>query len=626
MTYSENLRKIAEAQRLKMEAQQKHQIKMQELQTKEKQREDKFVIEEQKRADKSYLDQQNIDLAIQKGLVEAAKIGADIRLKDSQSLKTQGEALTDAQESFQNMTGEGEGQGKEGEKKAKKPGLFSKLAGMVTGKTQAEVLKKTGILNNRPDDETLAQTAQPEPVAPTDEEIAAYQAERNAETEPEDEDDAVLRDIGLGTPTRPGTPPPDLKAHYPSEYEQIVKERLPQVQAQAQRDFERSLKNVDQYRQDWQNVYKEAQKRTAFAKKKLNETFKLQEELQNNPPLRSQALANINWFGKIGAIIHAGIQGMLQGMGVQGAGTSLLINDLIEKEYQDLLTKYEEEKDSLSSKMNLINLNLGFDKDMVEAEAKVKSQLLGMAVKEYSSALNQLPKASKQYADGVKDLENLKMKYQEQNNNLSKWIYEKGSEGGLKGKDLGDLIKLEAHQMKKREFDLDRMIRNIPLPTGKPGKFAFSKDIKKKIDNTDSETRRIIELSKRIRKKVDTIGIGAGIPWTPSNRKFIELGKMLLDLKTQLRIAITGGGNVSNYEQALMDAFVELPDTDGPLAAAKFFMRRSKGGYNALLKAINKKAVGNVSSLYLTNDHVRKAWGRNTQGLDNRLRRRFGLP
>ena len=100
----------------------------------------------------------------------------------------------------------------------------------------------------------------------------------------------------------------------------------------------------------------------------------------------------------------------------------------------------------------------------------------------------------------------------------------------------------------------------------------------------------------------------------------------MLDLKTQLRIAITGGGNVSNYEQALMDAFVEMPDGDSPLAAAKFFIRKSKGGYNALLKAINKKAVGNVSSLYLTNDKVRKSWGKNTAGLDNILRRRFGLP
>ena len=323
MTYSENLRKVAEAQKQKLEAQAKHQEKMATLQSGEKKREDKFVIDQQKLDDKKTLDQQNLQLNQQKQLIEAAKTGADVRLKDSQSLKTQGEALAEAQTALGGMVGEEETTGKEGEKK--KPGLFSNIKNFITGKSRM------------PDEETLQGVQQPTPVAPTDEEAQAYQQARLAEQQPTEEDE-VMDEIGLGQSTSIDMPSMREPA-YPSETENIVKEYLPAMQRQAQREFDRAKKETEEYRQSYLQVHKEAQKRARYAKEQLNETFKLQEELSKNPPLRAQALSNINLFGKIGAIIHAGIQGMLVARGVEGAGGSLLINDLIDREYDDLLTQ-----------------------------------------------------------------------------------------------------------------------------------------------------------------------------------------------------------------------------------------------------------------------------------------------
>ena len=74
--------------------------------------------------------------------------------------------------------------------------------------------------------------------------------------------------------------------------------------------------------------------------------------IKENPPLRNQILSNIHWGAKVGSAIHAGLQGYLMALGIPQKMESI-IDSLVEREYNDQITQWEANKESLLSLIHI---------------------------------------------------------------------------------------------------------------------------------------------------------------------------------------------------------------------------------------------------------------------------------
>ena len=591
MNYQETLIKIAEAQKQKMIEQTKLE---------------KIKLEDQKRKDKLEIDQQKVDVSKTQAYIEKDKAQSEIKLKDAQTEHTQGQTVNEAIEPLFPGGPDAKGEGN----------ILGKLVKGGVGKILG---------GGKPSDEELAGTQQAAPQAPSDEDIQAYQDQFNQQEVAR----GGMPPLGGGGS---GAKPPYLKAHDSSELQDVLSKWAPGRQKDRAKQTDKFLQETNEYRKKWQDINEDAQVRAVYAKQKMNDFYKRTKALNENPPTRAQALSNINWFGKIGAIIHAGFQGYLKGTGTVPANVPLLLNEMIEREYNDLVSVYEADKDTITADQNLFAMNMQFNKDMYENEKETIMQLRQFAIDEFQIQMKNLTEGSQEQLAAAQALDSIKRLQTNDQNELNQWRFEEypGKKGGMTQYQAAQLgFKYREEGRKEEAFRADRVVK-YPTPDGSNKEVIMSMEAKKSLRDKDVNARKMIGTGKRTMEIVKQLGVlkafSAAIPFTKKGKMLLnELGKLGSTLKIEFRVDLGGGGNTALAEHAMIDDFVERLEGQGSIAAFKFLLKKVHGNYEVLDKVLKRRGVQTVVAEYMSNDKIRKEWAGNERGLFIKVGRKLGL-
>lgn len=601
-SYTEHLRRLAEAKQKKAS----EQVKLQQQRLKQES------------------ESQKIELEREKLRIENRKADADIRHKDSQSQNIQGKTLIEQEQAIR---GEADGSGDTAPKK-KGSSFYPDSLG------------------------DLEQT----PVAPTPGEVEAYEGQFGAEPPsgeappatsglPSVEDVSAL---GGAAPSgeAPGVAPPPKLSSFKDDkgMREIFSNYYPQILKDRQKRFQNWKKQTDDYRKQWVDLQNEVQSRASYAKKKLNEFHERTQELRDNVPTRNQALNNISWGSRIGAIIHAGLQGYLKGTGTVASNAPLLITQMIENEYNDLVNKYEAEKDSIKGSQNLFQMNMGIENDMLVSKSQTMLQLRQFAIDEYQMQLDNMDQKSSLKIEAERGLHALKKQQHDEQNQLSQWYYEKGPGAPRKGGGdaLKNILAINRDQrqasdsnLKLRKFKVDNVMA-VKGPDGKDHEIDLPKTSKSALIETHENSKKMIYNTKHMANIVKGIGpIGAlaapfakwtaGVVGKKTAMKLEELSKLGQAFKMEARVDMTGGGNMAVAEHAIMDKFFSIIQSDGLLKGAAFLMKKAQGDYKVLEGMLKRRAVLNLYAKRWAQKGYRDVWKNNRRGAFIRSARDLGF-
>ena len=563
-TYSKNLQKMSEAKQKRQNEEQKYQLEVLKLQQKD---------DESRR-------KQSIDLEL-----NAAKQ----RNLDKQSEKAEAETLATIRQQY------------------------------LTQRTTHTVDKKaetTEVSNNLPAMDDLKATP------PTADQIANDPGNPNAASfAPPSQEAAdplssgvasqINFDLGGGGVSPPKVSTPDFMGlPSTSEVRAAADEFLGKIKG-----FEQDRKDVlnkqEQEYKDYQtkvwDTFSKAQDAANYTRSKMDNLQTRLRTLNENPPLRQQAVANVNFFGKVSSVIHAAMQGYLQGYGVVSQNAPLLIDQLVEKEYNDIVSKYNAEKDTIGAEFNLLKQTMEWDNDETTAKMALHHQLYGMVQKQFENQLknidmNQLNE--KQKLDIQATLHALDTKYAQGENALKSTMFNiqaSQRSGGLSPKDAMTLhYKAKADKRAEDKLALDKKAVTI---TGVQGGYSTSLTFADKAERKEVSTalgsgRKSLFGAKQILSYASKLGgikaLSAKFAksgWEKSKSAladFQNLQRTLVPIMLNHRIAFTGGGNMSDQERKVLWEYFLVGDDK---ATIESWLKQRAGEYGTLVSAIQKNAI-----------------------------------
>ena len=451
MTYTKNLAEIVKARQQREEMAQKN------------------ALEVSKIAEKKALDQQNTLLNQERLNIDANKVEADIRKSDKQSQEIEAKTITELLN--QEQGGERKPAGKADPNKA--------VADLDKTPPTPDQIKK---------DESM--------VAP-----------------PTDEEPPVPSSAGVPSPSSdPGVQPPSLPKTVPvkpsKEYQKMLEGHLSYLGDMYHRKQARTLQKqqaeADKSMKERQEIFKKivtAHDKAIVSIDKMRNNLKT---LRDNPPLRNQILKNTHWGLKVASAIHAGIQGYLVTMGARDKVIDVL-QQMVDREYQDQINEWESNKGALSDEMNLLQWNYSATNDMLSAQLGMRGQLWDMVNDNYE---NQLKGLERENLSREKQLEIGGMLEAIKQNSAKSWneAQQQAFENKLslfketkKGSNISDVLKIRKDAREQAKFEGKHFYR-YKTPKGNYKDYVLSEKRKNKIDETAAGSNKAVLLAKDIQK------------------------------------------------------------------------------------------------------------------------------
>ena len=341
----------------------------------------------------------------------------------------------------------------------------------------------------------------------------------------------------------------------------------------------------------------------------MRRNMDLQQTLSENPPTYRQALADVDWFSKILSVVNAGMYGDLH------ENPTMLLDDLVNRELADQQSVYASRLGYLKNEQSMYQQFYNLSKDELEAESSTLAVL-------YSGVADQIESYAKiatneQQLVGLKAMsDDMRRKSAMEEMKIQQNAQTKAYDLAMKKIDL-DMKKLEYAQV------------TMPQPAGSGANLSPTERTDRRVDfagqayydipkgQLDKKEgvrqvikagRRAVEGSYGLEKVGRSITKGdafksffAGAPFTDfgekERQKFETLNKGLIKLMLKSRIDFTGGGNMSQQEQAFLRQFYEVKEGRFVLKntqkVLKIVMGLGRGDYDTLFKIVRKDAFFN---------------------------------
>ena len=364
---------------------------------------------------------------------------------------------------------------------------------------------------------------------------------------------------------------------------------------------------------------------------KKQKTFDIGKSILENPPTYKASLDHKNWSQKVIGILQAGAGEHLY------THPATLLQNLVEKEYMNQVKNMTDNtiysqfyKDSKNSRlaeastksvlyggiMNQINF---LEADATDMREKIYYEtmrddiqwLMGTEEMKADDILKQqagnafierMSYSVKQYNEDKRRVKGLELKLKE------KKLREK-LEGKKPGEVLTDWEDIITKGLKPKE-KIDRRVdvgdvTLLDIPKGQLDKKGGVREV---LEASSHTFRKAYD----IQKQVDDIKFGdAGLAFLAplpgklgdkERRKFQSINKGLIKFMLKSRIEFTGGGNMSEYEQAQLREFYDVKEGSYVLKdsqkIAKILMNKWRGDYTTLLNILKKDAFFNAYTKY----------------------------
>jgi len=417
-----------------------------------------------------------------------------------------------------------------------------------------------------------------------------------------------------------------------NRFTKAVKEYLDDIgvsEKNVKKAIQKQQKEVLEHKRQVWKTYIEASNKVEITRKKMSALQLSLNELNKNPPLRQQALANVNWVGRISSAIHAALQGYLKGHGVVPHEAPLLLDKLIQDEYNDIVAQYEARKDNISSEFNLLAAALEWDKNDIVAKQAVLTQLYGMQNDIFK---NEMASLSLQAENRDKTLAaaDLRQEMEERERaeilKLQKLLFESQfQEQGitpleaakLSRQDRAYRLQHKKYQQSERKARLEEGKMALQGTTGKREvsiRFRSEKKADKAEDIVLSgrEDFNKVKQYTAMTKKIGGLkGLGKYLTsktsfFTKRGREarslFVEIEKGLKLWSLTARLKFTGGGNMSEWEQKVLASFFEVKGN----RPFRQFTAATRGDFETLFKALKKNAFNSTTNEFLNSIDFRK--------------------
>ena len=375
------------------------------------------------------------------------------------------------------------------------------------------------------------------------------------------------------------------------QYADMMAQSIPEVQRANER-----IRSVQNAIKESNDKYKEQMLRVNSKR----------EQLAKNPATFQNALSNLNFGQRIASIFH------LVTTNPQYGNPAAVLDQYIAEELHDLKAKNKAQGNYLDSTENLYKQFYEIDKDEASTDLSVEAALR-------ENVLKTLDMQSKvvDNEEALLKLESLKQSEQQKLDLLKRKeameIYKKQSQFAiqklkLSGKGTGGLtfdqsLKLSKFQLDREDKLRERSVQGLKVAKGQKNpiervKFDTKDDadvFKKEVKESRTQIGFIKELDAAIKdysfKDVPGAKISdwsQGVIKTRGYKDYQRVNKVLEQLKLQARIAFTGGGNVSEYEQKMLKDYFAV---GGPLDVAK---AKRLGEYDILMHVIMKTKLNAV--------------------------------